>query len=126
MTYNITNHCKDRYVERVLGNSNSSKNIFVEMIKDLSTAKNITSTLSEKYPRFILYVKERYGKDIGFNFLQKDKTIFVLTKRKGTVKLYDVLTCYIESGTIAKFANTKLTHEQIYTKLSLLKNEKRR
>ena len=58
---------------------------------------------------------------MGFNFLQNDKTIFVLTKRKGTEKLYDAVTCYIESDTFNKFANTSLNHDQIYTRLALVK-----
>ena len=40
MKFNITKHCKNRYIERVL-----------------NTGKNITSQLSEKLPRFILYIK---------------------------------------------------------------------
>lgn len=123
MRYDITRHCKDRYIERVLGNLNNSDNLFVEMLKNLSTATNITSKLSETCPRFVLYVKERYG-SIGFNFLKKDHVIYVLTKHKGTKDLYDVITCYVESDALKKFENSALTNEQIYTRLRLVKTKK--
>lgn len=121
MRFYVSQHCKKRYFERVLANSNSCNNLLFQILNDLNSAKNITSFLADNYPRFVLYVKERYGKDIGFNFLKKDHTIFVATKRKGTIDLYDVLTCYIEDKTLEKFANTALSKEEIYFKLSTLK-----
>lgn len=121
MNYNITKHCANRYTERVLGNLNNSKNLYTEILRCLSSGQNITSKLSETTPRFILYVKQRYGSDKGYNFIKKDKIIFVLTKRKGTEKLYDVITCYIENRHLEKFQNTALSKEEIYTKLSNLK-----
>lgn len=124
MRYYISKHCQNRYLERVLSNVVSSSNPLIHQIfGDLNTAQNITSQIADNYPRFVLYVKERYGKDIGFNFLKKGHTLFVLTKRKGTVDLYDVITCYIESHMLTKFAKTALSKDEIYTRLSNLKHK---
>lgn len=121
MNYNITRHCAQRYIERVCGGLNASTNLYKDIIRSLNSATNITSKLSTDVPRFLLYVKERYGTDKGFNFLKNDHIIYVLTKRKGTEKLYDVLTCYIENNLFDKFKNTALSKEQIHMKLSMLK-----
>jgi len=120
MKFNITHHCKDRYLKRVLNNSGKCENLYKQILSDLNTGINITSKLSEKLPRFILYIKERYGSDKGYNIIQKDHTFFILTKRKGTENLYDVLTCYIEFDTFKKFLNTCLTNEEIHLKLAML------
>ena len=120
MKFNITSHCKDRDRERVLGNTGVSDNLYRSILSDLNTGKNISSKLSTELPRFILYLKERYGSDKGYNIIQKGYTFFILTKRKNTVDLYDVITCYIEFDIYKKFSNTILTNDEIYLKLKLL------
>ena len=121
MKFYVTKHCKDRYRERVLGNTGSCNNLILTILNDLNTGKNITSKLSTELPRFILYMKEQYGSDKGYNIIQKDHIFFILTKRKSTENLYDVLTCYIEFDTFRKFSNTCLTNEEIHLKLANLK-----
>jgi len=122
MKFNITKHCSDRYVQRVLAGSNVINNLYVQILKDLSSGTNITSKISEKHPRYLLYVKERYGSDKGYTFIKKGDLIFLLTKRKNTNDLYDVLTCYIETiDTYKRFDDSVLTKEEIYYKLSTLK-----
>lgn len=120
MKFNITEHCAKRYKERILGNCNTSINLFKTILNDLNTGKNISSRLSEILPRFILYLKERYGSDKGYNIIQKGHTFFILSKRKNTADLYDVVTCYVEFDTFRKFSNTALTNDEIYLKLRLL------
>lgn len=122
MKYNITKHCSNRYVERVLGGINITNNLYTQILKDLSGGINVTSKISEKHPRYILYIKERYGSDKGYNFIKSGNIIFILTKRKNTNELYDVLTCYIETGVTYKvFDNTVLSKDEIYYKLSNIK-----
>ena len=120
MKFYITKHCKERYRERILGNTGVVDNLTLSILKDLNTGKNITSKLSTELPRFILYLKQQYGSDKGYNIIQKDHTFFILTKRKGTENLYDVLTCYIEFETFRKFKHTVLTNEEIHLKLAML------
>lgn len=120
MKFNITRHCRDRYIERVLANSGKCDNLFITMLSDLKTGENITSKISESLPRFVLYLKERYGKDKGYTIIKKDYTFFILTKRKGTEDLYDVITCYIEYDTFRRFSKTILSKDQIHLKLALL------
>ena len=120
MKFYITKHCKERYRERILGNTGVVDNLTITILKDLNSGKNITSKLSTELPRFILYIKQQYGSDKGYNIIQKDHTFFILTKRKGTENLYDVLTCYIEFKTYKKFKHTVLTNEEIHFKLSTL------
>lgn len=123
MKFNITSHCKDRYIERVLNYSGKYDNLFRAILSDLKTGINITSQLSSDVPRFILYVKERYGSDKGYNFIKKDYVTFILTKRKGTENLYDVLTCYFDLN-LNMFKNTALSNQEIYLRLSNLKRNK--
>lgn len=124
MKYYITKHCKDRYLQRVLNGNNVNENLLFSILDDLKFGKLITSEISNKYPRFVLYLKENYGADRGYNFIQKDNTIFVLCKRKGTESLYDVVTCYIESGVFESFNSTVLTDREIYNRLALTKYKK--
>lgn len=124
MKYNITKHCSQRYVERVLGGIKTSDNLYVSILKDLSGGKNVTSKMSEDHPRYILYIKERYGIEKGCNFIKNDNTIFILKKRKNTDDLYDVLTCYIETpDTYTTFDNSVMSKHEIYYKLSKLKKK---
>ena len=121
MKYFITTHAKNRYVERIL--TDSKLNHYSEILKELSQSKNITSQLANDNPRFILYVKERYGCDKGYHFLKNNDNMFILTKRKNTNDLYDVLTCYKDEGKTDGFMNTKLNKEQIHLKLAILKSK---
>lgn len=121
MNFYITNHCKDRYRERVLGGYNTT-NVLLSILDELKSGVNITSKISENYPRLILYLKERY-EGRGYNFIKNGHTIYVTTKRKGTENLYDVITCYIEGPQLEMFKNTVLSKEEIHLKLKLLKTK---
>lgn len=120
MKFYITSHCKNRYRERVLGNTNIVDNILLKILEELRIGTNVTSKMSENYPRLILYLKETY-ENKGFNFIKFEHTIFVAIKRKGTEDLYDVVTCYLEGPQLDMFKNTALTNEEIHLKLKLLK-----
>jgi len=120
MKFYITKHCKERYRERILANSGIADNLLFSILNDLKSGKNITSKLSTELPRFILYIKEQYGSDKGYHIIKKDYSFFILTKRKGTEDLYDVLTCYIEYDIFKKFSNTVLTNSEIHLKLKML------
>lgn len=122
MNFYITNHCKGRYLERVLNGNNICNNMLFTILSDLNSSINITSKLSTECPRFILYLKETYGNKQGYTIFKKDYTIFILVKRKGTEKLYDVVTCYIENDILKKF-KTVLSKQEVNLKLSLLKNK---
>ena len=71
MKFYITKHCKERYRERILGNTGIVDNLIIAILKDLKSGKNISSKLSTELPRFILYLKQRYGSDKGYNIIQK-------------------------------------------------------
>lgn len=122
MNFHITNHCKDRYLERVLNGKNICNNMLFRILSDLNTSSNITSKISVECPRFILYLKEKYGNKRGYTLLKKDHTLFILTKRKGTEQLYDVVTCYIENDILKQF-KTVLSKQEVNLKLSLIKNK---
>lgn len=122
MKFYITKHCRERYIERVLSGNNTKDNILLSILAELKSGTNITSKISEEYPRLILYLKERY-ENKGFNFIKKDHTLYVLVKRKGTQDLYDVITCYIEGPQLEMFKNTVLSNEEIHLKLKLLKSK---
>lgn len=120
MRFNITNHCKNRYIERVL-NFAKSENLYKQMLDDLKTSKNITGEISNSVPRFILYIKERYKQNI--NILEKGDTIFILTKIKDTQDTYSVVTCYNKTNFLSQFKTAHMTNEEVYHKLKLLKKK---
>lgn len=121
MKYFISKHCQERYLERVLNSKNTINNLLVTIFNDLKNSKNITSQTSTEAPRFILYLKQRYGNDKGYNILKKDHIIFIVIKRKGTYDLYDVVTCYIDNDSIDKFKHNILNNKEIYLKLATIK-----
>lgn len=122
MKYNITNHCKQRYIERILNHA-TADNLFKQMLEELNSSKNITGEIANKVPRFILYVKERYDNNV--NILEsKDKTIFILTKMKDTANSYAVLTCYNKHNYLKMFEKSHMSNEEVYHKLKLLKSKK--
>lgn len=120
MKYQINPHCRDRYIERVRSSA-SSKNLYREILENLWDAKNITSQISNDCPRFILYVKERYGNNI--NILEKGEVIYILEKQKLTVDTYNVLTCYIKHRFLEQFKHSALSREEIFHRLKMLKNK---
>lgn len=122
MKFYITKHCKNRYIERVLNGLNTSDNILFTIFNELNCANNITSKISTDAPRFILYLKERYGNQ-GYNILKYNNIIFICIKRKNTIDLYDVVTCYIDIDSINMFKHSTLSNDEIYLKLSMLKNK---
>lgn len=118
MTYTITQHCRERYIERIL-NFAKCENLLRQMLEELRNSKNITGDIANKVPRFILYVKERYGRNI--NILENGETIYILTKVKDTANIYAVLTCYNKRNYLNMFENSQMTKEEIYHRLKLLK-----
>lgn len=118
MKFYITSHCRNRYRERVLGNSNNQNDLLKVILKDLFSAKNITSKISTEVPRFTLFIKEKHG---NCNVLENNKTIFICKKRKETFDLYDVVTCYINKDNFKMFKGSVLSNEEIHLKLKMLK-----
>lgn len=118
----ITQHAQQRYVERVHNGLNVSPNLIREMLDILKTSTDITSNLIDKNPRFLLYLLEKYGKT-NFIFLRKDKMLFILNKRKGTMNLFDVLTCYFGDEKLKMFENSSMKREEIFMKIKLLKKK---
>ena len=117
----VTKHCKERYKERVLGGINIIDDILMSILKNINSGTEVTSKYSEQIPRFILYIKERYGSDKGYTLIRNGYILYIATKRKGTENLYDALTCYIDNDIIKKFQNTCLSKEDIHLKLKMLK-----
>lgn len=118
MRYNITTHCKERYIERILNHATEG-NLFVQILNDLKTSKNVTGEIANKVPRFILYVKERYGTNI--NILENGEKVFILTKIKDTQESYSVLTCYNKNNYLDQFKKSHMSNEEVYHKLKMLK-----
>ena len=119
MKFYITQHCKDRYLERIFGGLNTSNHLLKTILDDLYNGKNITSKISENHIRFLLYTKEKYGNK-GYNFIQFNNILFITTKRKGTMDLYDVLTCYDIHNCFTQFDNSIMTKSEIYHKLKMI------
>jgi len=46
MKFNITHHCKNRYIERILNNSRKCDNLYKQILSDLDTGQEIQLKLT--------------------------------------------------------------------------------
>lgn len=119
--YFITRHCQDRYLERVRNDQNTSPNLLLEILKTIYAGKDITNKVRVEVPRFILYLYEKY-KSAGFKIVTNENIIFITQKRKGSTNLFDVITCYYDTGKfLEQYKNTALTRQEIFSKISAIK-----
>jgi len=133
MKFFITQHAKERYVERIQNGLNSSNNLLLSILNDLNMAKDITDKIFRECPRYILALHEKYKSDISFRILQQEKKLFIVKKRPGTGTknsqtdgLFDVLTCYNEGiNYLINFKSTVLSNEEIYLKIKAIKKKNR-
>jgi hypothetical protein len=121
MKFWLTQHSKERYVQRILNGLNTTENLNVMILKQISSGADITNKIYDECPRYILFLYEKY-KELGITIIKKDNVLFICRKRKGTYNLYDVLTCYLEDGNYLKqFKNSALSREQIFLKIKMIK-----
>lgn len=122
MKFWLTQHSKERYVERILNGLNTTDNLNVTILKQISSGVDITNKIYDECPRYILFLYEKY-KQLGITIIRKDNVLFITRKRKGTYDLYDVITCYLEDGNYLKqFKNTALSRDQIFLKIKMIKS----
>lgn len=121
MKFWLTQHSKERYIERVLNGQNSVNNINFHILDVLKTGRDITSQIYDECPRYILFLYEKY-KALGITIIKSQNILFITKKRKGTYHLYDVLTCYYDTENhLRQFKNTVLTRDQIFLKIKQIK-----
>lgn len=78
--------------------------------------------LFDETPRYILYLYEKY-RQLGLTIIHSNTTLYICKKRVGTQNLYDILTCYNDHRYLEQFKNTKLTREEIFLKIKLIKKQ---
>lgn len=123
MKFWLTQHSKERYVERILNGLNNFENLNVTILKQISAGANITSKVYDECPRYILYLYEKY-KELGITIIRTGNVLFITKKRKGTYDLYDVLTCYCDDGKyMRQFKNTSLSRDEIFLKIKVIKSK---
>jgi hypothetical protein len=122
MKFYISQHCQDRWIERVNGGLNKDSHTLMTIVKTINTSKDITSKIFDDVPRYILYLYEKY-KSCGITIMSKDNIIFIAKKRKGTEKLYDVLTCYMDNNHLDQFKNTSLKRSEIFIRITEVKKK---
>lgn len=54
----------------------------MSILKNINLGTDVTSKYSEQIPRFILYIKERYGSDKGYTLIRNEYTLYIATKEK--------------------------------------------
>jgi len=114
MSFYLSKHVKERYVERVLGGLKPTDNLNILILEKLSKSKDITNKVYDEIPRYILFLYEKY-KQLGITILRYENIIFITKKREGTYGLYDILTCYLEDTNYLKqFKNTALSRMDIF------------
>ena len=116
MSYFITKHCKERFAQRIAPFNNVK-----EILNTVYNGKDITNTIFDKYPRYILYLYERYN-ECNIKIIQNGNSNFICRNRPGTINMLDVLTCYTGSG-YDKFGNTELTRQEIYIRIKMAKSK---
>jgi hypothetical protein len=113
--YNITNHAKNRFIERF--SEGVRINVYKVMNTLLDSAEDITAKLYREYPRFILEVKKKHLNDKP-KFFMKDNVMFVCNIEDNK---YKVITCYNTTlEMLKKHKNTSLSNESIYAKLNTI------
>ena len=112
----ITNHCKERYRERI---SNGEPVDVVKILQQISKGKDITNIVFDEAPRYILYLHEEYG-EVGQTIIKADGIIFLLKKKEGT-DTFAVLTCFKDENYLAQFKNTSMPRAEIYIRIKLIK-----
>ena len=123
MKFWLTQHSKERYVERILNGLNNVDNLNITILKQISAGANITSKVYDECPRYILYLYEKY-KELGITIMKSGNVLFICRKRKGTFDLYDVLTCYFDDGKyLRQFKNTALSRDEIFLKIKVVKSK---
>jgi len=123
MKFWLTQHSKERYVERILNGLNNIDNLNVTILKQMSAGVDITNKVYDDCPRYILFLYEKY-KQLGLTIIKSDNVLFICKKRKGTYDLYDVLTCYFDDGKfLRQFKNTALSREEIFLKIKMIKSK---
>ncbi len=116
MKFYISQHCQERWVERVNGGLNKDPHTLMSILQTINASKDITPKIFEDVPRYILYLYEKY-KSCGITIMSKDNIIFIAKKRKGAEKLYDVLTCYMDNNHLDQFKNTALKRSDIFIRI---------
>lgn len=120
--YMLTQHVKDRYLERVKNGLNTSNNLLFEILDEIKLAKDVTQNIFDTIPRYILYLYENY-KSANMKILKKDNVYYICKKRQNTESLYDVLTCYYGEEKFKMFQSSVLSRQQIFEKISKKKKE---
>ncbi len=114
----ITSHCKKRYVERI----NDGKPVdVIEILKAVSSGKDITDKIYTEAPRYILYLYEEYG-GLGLKIVSNGDIIFILKKKEGTEKMFSVITCFKNINYLKQFKETSMSREDIFIKIKIAKS----
>lgn len=123
MKFWLTQHSKERYVERILNGLNNVNNINITILREMGAGVDITNKIYDDCPRYILFLYEKY-KELGLTIIKSNNVLFICRKRKGTYDLYDVLTCYFDDGKfLRQFKNTALSREEIFLKIKVIKSK---
>lgn len=119
----ITKHAQERYLERIrMSISVTDVNLLTEMLNCLKSGTDITNKVYDTAPRYILYLYEKY-KELGLIIIENKNTIFICRKRKGTINLCDVVTCYNSYKHLDQFINTTMKREDIFIKIKEIKKK---
>lgn len=113
-TFEISQHCKQRYAERIDWNGAD------RLSEMLANAKDITDEIFDKYPSYMLFLKQKYKKS---NKLFKVNNVLFIC-RMGRPNRIIAVTCYpITEFTFKKYESSK-SKKEIYFELAKLKLQK--
>lgn len=122
MRFHISQHCQERWIERVNAGLNKDDHTLMKILHTLNDSKDITAKVFDDAPRYILYLYEKY-KSCNVTIMSGNGVIFVAKKRKGAENMYDVLTCYVEHKHLDQFRNTSLKRSEIFIRISEAKKK---
>lgn len=113
----ITAHCKDRFKERISLGVNTD---VVDILKLVSSGKDITNKVLDDAPRYILYLHEKYG-EFGQKIIKNGDIIFILKRTENVPDGYTVLTCYKDTNYLSQFINSAMPRKEIYMQIKIAK-----
>lgn len=81
MKFWLTQHCKERYIERILNGLNTIDNLNISILKKIEAGKDITNKIYDECPRYILFLYEKY-KELGITIIKSENILFITKKER--------------------------------------------
>lgn len=120
----VTEHARQRYVERVCNGLNTSNNLLKLMMNNIYAAKEVSSQISNDNPRFILHIHEKFLRK-GVKVFLHDNVYYIGLPGEGrSLGKTVIVTCYHEGGDrMRMFKESSMSRTEIFIRLKMVKKK---